>query len=77
VAVVSVCVIVSIFIVPVSSSYWRYMIDCSVTLSASGTFCGVFRRQALDRGAVLIGCNKIVTGNTFLLTYEVKIKFNI
>lgn len=27
------------------------------------TFCGVFRRQALDRGAVLLGANKIVTGH--------------
>ncbi|GIL68556.1 hypothetical protein Vafri_21816, partial [Volvox africanus] len=27
------------------------------------TFCGVFRRQALDRGAVLAGANKIATGH--------------
>ena len=27
------------------------------------TFCGVFRRQALDRGAVSIGVNKIATGH--------------
>lgn len=27
------------------------------------TFCGVFRRQALDRGAMLLGVNKIVTGH--------------
>ncbi|KAJ3332955.1 nucleotidyltransferase [Kappamyces sp. JEL0680] len=27
------------------------------------TFCGVFRRQALDRGAVLLGVNHIVTGH--------------
>jgi cytoplasmic tRNA 2-thiolation protein 1 len=27
------------------------------------TFCGVFRRQALDRGAVLLNANKIVTGH--------------
>ncbi|KAJ1567706.1 nucleotidyltransferase, partial [Nowakowskiella sp. JEL0078] len=27
------------------------------------TFCGVFRRQALDRGAVLIGVDHIVTGH--------------
>ena len=26
------------------------------------TFCGVFRRQALDRGAMQLGVNKIVTG---------------
>ena len=27
------------------------------------TFCGVFRRQALDRGATIVGANKIVTGH--------------
>ncbi len=27
------------------------------------TFCGVFRRQALDRGAMLLDVNKIVTGH--------------
>jgi len=27
------------------------------------TFCGVFRRQALDRGAMLLGVNKICTGH--------------
>ncbi len=27
------------------------------------TFCGVFRRQALDRGAMQLGVNKIVTGH--------------
>lgn len=27
------------------------------------TFCGVFRRQALDRGAALIGADKIATGH--------------
>jgi len=33
-----------------------------IGLKNNCTFCGVFRRQALDRGAVLLGCNKIVTG---------------
>lgn len=28
-----------------------------------GTFCGVFRRQALDRGAALLKADKIVTGH--------------
>ncbi|VEL32370.1 unnamed protein product, partial [Protopolystoma xenopodis] len=28
-----------------------------------GTFCGVFRRQALERGAILLGANKICTGH--------------
>ncbi len=27
------------------------------------TFCGVFRRQALDRGAQLLGVDKIATGH--------------
>ena len=27
------------------------------------TFCGVFRRQALDRGAMLLKANKIITGH--------------
>lgn len=27
------------------------------------TYCGVFRRQALERGAVKLGCNKVVTGH--------------
>ncbi len=30
---------------------------------ASGTFCGVFRRQALDRGAMKLAVNKIATGH--------------
>ena len=28
-----------------------------------GTFCGVFRRQALDRGAASLGVDHIVTGH--------------
>lgn len=27
------------------------------------TFCGVFRRQALDRGAALVKADKIATGH--------------
>ncbi len=30
---------------------------------ATGTFCGVFRRQALDRGAAQLGVDHIVTGH--------------
>lgn len=30
---------------------------------SSCTFCGVLRRQALDKGAVVAGCSKIVTGH--------------
>ena len=34
-----------------------------IGLNSNCTFCGVFRRQALDRGAVLIKSDKIVTGH--------------
>jgi cytoplasmic tRNA 2-thiolation protein 1 len=34
-----------------------------VGLKNNCTFCGVFRRQALDRGAVLLQVNHIVTGH--------------
>ena len=34
-----------------------------IGLNNNCTFCGVFRRQALDKGAKLIGANKIVTGH--------------
>jgi cytoplasmic tRNA 2-thiolation protein 1 len=34
-----------------------------IGLKNNCTFCGVFRRQALDRGAALLNCNKIVTGH--------------
>lgn len=34
-----------------------------IGLTNNCTFCGVFRRQALDRGALLLGANKIVTGH--------------
>ncbi|CAH1798254.1 unnamed protein product [Owenia fusiformis] len=34
-----------------------------VGLKNNCTFCGVFRRQALDRGAMLLNVNKIVTGH--------------
>ena len=47
----------------------RHNVDSSETSSVAGTFCGVFRRQALDRGAVFIGCNKVVTGRCFLHIY--------
>ena len=32
------------------------------------TFCGVFRRQALDRGAALLKADKMATGGGFLPT---------
>lgn len=34
-----------------------------VGLQNNCTFCGVFRRQALDRGAALLKADKIVTGH--------------
>lgn len=34
-----------------------------VGLKNNCTFCGVFRRQALDRGAMMLGVDKICTGN--------------
>lgn len=34
-----------------------------IGLKNNCTFCGVFRRQALDRGAMLLGVEKIVTGH--------------
>ncbi|XP_019637863.1 PREDICTED: cytoplasmic tRNA 2-thiolation protein 1-like [Branchiostoma belcheri] len=34
-----------------------------IGLKNNCTFCGVFRRQALDRGAMMLGVNKIVTGH--------------
>ena len=38
-------------------------IVAQIGLRNNCTFCGVFRRQALDRGAVLLNANKIVTGH--------------
>eukprot|EP00094_Tigriopus_californicus_P007091 TCALIF_06826-PA protein Name:"Similar to ctu1 Cytoplasmic tRNA 2-thiolation protein 1 (Xenopus laevis)" AED:0.18 eAED:0.18 QI:0/0.5/0.33/0.66/1/1/3/122/332 len=38
-------------------------IVAQIGLKNNCTFCGVFRRQALDRGAALLGVNKIVTGH--------------
>lgn len=38
-------------------------IVAQIGLKNNCTFCGVFRRQALDRGAALLRVNKIVTGH--------------
>lgn len=35
----------------------------ATALTSQGTYCGVFRRQALDRGASLLGIKHIVTGH--------------
>ena len=37
-----------------------------IGLKSNCTFCGVFRRQALDRGALLVKADKIVTGKYYL-----------
>jgi len=37
-----------------------------IGLKNNCTFCGVFRRQALDRGAAVIKADKITTGKFFL-----------
>ena len=34
-----------------------------IGLKSNCTFCGVFRRQALDRGAMQLNCDSIVTGH--------------
>jgi hypothetical protein len=39
----------------------------------SGTFCGVFRRQALDRGAFLMQADKIVTGKLNLFSKSLRL----
>lgn len=38
-------------------------IVAQIGLKNNCTFCGVFRRQALDRGASLLNCDMIVTGH--------------
>lgn len=52
-----------------------------VGLKNNCTFCGVFRRQALDRGAVMLGAHHIVTGHnaddiaeTVLMNSKLRIK---
>nr|WCZ58748.1 cytoplasmic tRNA 2-thiolation protein 1 [Seculamonas ecuadoriensis] len=38
-------------------------IVAQIGLKNNCTFCGVFRRQALDRGAMLVGASKVATGH--------------
>jgi len=52
------------------------------TFLVEGTFCGVFRRQALDRGAAMLGVKTIVTGHnaddiaeTVLMNSELPLPF--
>ncbi|KAM7293802.1 cytoplasmic tRNA 2-thiolation protein 1-like isoform X2 [Ixodes scapularis] len=53
-----------------AKSVERQFVECSWCWCSAvsavrrvGTFCGVFRRQALDRGASKLGVNKMVTGH--------------
>ena len=48
--------------ISLSLQYKRTLTLYYIKWPIAGTFCGVFRRQALDRGAMLLKCNKIVTG---------------
>lgn len=45
-----------------SLSSWRRSL-AYMHSNCEGTFCGVFRRQALDRGATIMKADKIVTGH--------------
>ena len=59
----------------VSDNFNSFQIVSQVELKNNCTFCWVVRRQALDRGAMQLGVNKIVTGHnaddiaeTFMIT---------
>ena len=47
----------------VSDNFNSFQIVSQVELKNNCTFCWVVRRQALDRGAMQLGVNKIVTGH--------------
>ena len=46
-----------------------YSYSITVHFPLAGTFCGVFRRQALDRGAMALKVDKIVTGQLAVLIH--------
>ena len=46
-----------------------YYYIIAVYFPLAGTFCGVFRRQALDRGAMALKVDKIVTGQLATLIH--------
>jgi hypothetical protein len=46
-----------------SASQHAWASTDDVAMNGSGTFCGVFRRQALDRGAARVHADCIVTGH--------------
>ena len=50
-----------------------YSYSITVYFALAGTFCGVFRRQALDRGAMALKVDKIVTGQLAALIERINI----
>ena len=52
-----------------------YSYSITVYFALAGTFCGVFRRQALDRGAMALKVDKIVTGQLAALIERIKLIF--
>lgn len=50
-----------------------YSYSIAVHFALAGTFCGVFRRQALDRGAMALKVDKIVTGQLAALIERINI----
>ena len=53
--------------------YWT-MFQHSHLFTITGTFCGVFRRQALDRGAIILKVDKIVTGENLVFHCSHRLK---
>lgn len=43
--------------------FWFFFFVMQIGRTNNCTFCGVFRRQALDRGAAILNVDKIVTGH--------------
>ena len=50
-----------------------YSYSITVHFALAGTFCGVFRRQALDRGAMALKVDKIVTGQLAALIERIDV----
>ena len=50
-----------------------YSYSITVHFALVGTFCGVFRRQALDRGAMALKVDKIVTGQLAALIERIDV----
>ena len=54
-----------------------YSYSIAVHFALTGTFCGVFRRQALDRGAMALKVDKIVTGQLAASNILSIFKYNV